>query len=229
MEASMRGTRWLILVAIIAILGGVAATYRFQTRTLREQAPAKPQALPATMNSMAQDWIWIQTDHERTVCRITAKDARQAKDANDLELQQVELWLPSQHGDTHDLVHSAHAVYNQNNKRLYSDGDVNITLAVPNEGEPKHTLVSIHSSGVTFDSGTGKASTERPATFIFENGTGKAVGASCDPSTHELRMRSQAELDWNPPGPNAKPMKIEAGEVLHREDAATIWLSPWAR
>src|SRR5580658_93702 len=225
----MRGTRWLILVAIIAILGGVAVTYRLQSRTLREQAPVKPQALPATMNTVAQDWVWIKTDHERTVCRITAKDAREAKDANQLELEQVELWLPSQHGDTHDLVHSAHAVYNQSDARLYSDGDVDITLAVPNEGEPKHTLVSIHSSGVTFDSGTGKASTDRPAAFIFENGTGKAVGASYDPSTHELRMSRDAELDWNPPGPHAKTMKIEAGEVLHREDAATIWLSPWAR
>jgi len=225
----MRGTRWLILVAILAILGGVATTYRLQSRTLREQAPAKPRALPATMNSMAQDWTWIQTDHERTVCRITAKDARQAKDANLLELQGVQLWLPSQHGDTHDLVHSDHAVYNQSDKRLYSDGDVDITLAVPNEGEPKHTLVSIHSSGVTFDSGTGKASTDRATAFTFENGTGKAVGASYDPSTHELHMSSQAELDWNAPGPHAKPMKIEAGEVLHREDAATIWLSPWAR
>jgi lipopolysaccharide export system protein LptA len=63
---------------------------------------------------------------------------------------------------------------------------VDITLAVPNEGQPKHTLVSIHSSGVTFDSGTGKAATDRAATFKFENGEGRAVGASYDPSTREL-------------------------------------------
>lgn len=226
----MRGTRWLILVAIIVILGGVAATYRLQNRSLREHAPPKPQALAPALNSAAQDWVWIQTDAQgRTVCRITAKGFRQVKDSNHIELEQVELRIPAKHADTYDLVHSAHAEFNQADKRLYSDGEVDITLAVPNEGKPSHTLVSIHASGVAFDSGSGKATTDRPATFIFENGDGKAVGASYDPNAHELRLNSQAELHWNAPGPHAKPMKIEAGQVIYREEAATIWLSPWAR
>jgi lipopolysaccharide export system protein LptA len=226
----MRGTRWLILVAIIVILGGVATTYRLQNRVLREQAPPKPEALGAALNSVAQDWVWVQTDAQgHTVCRITAKDFKQIKDSNHIELEQVELRIPAKHADTYDLVHSAHAEFNQSDKRLYSDGAVDITLAVPDEGQPTHTLVSIHSSGVTFDSGSGKATTDRPATFTFENGDGRAVGASYDPNTHELHLNSQAELHWNAPGPNAKPMKIEAGEVTYRETEAKIWLSPWAR
>ena len=228
----MRSTRWLILVAITLLLGGVAATYRLQKRELHDEAPAKPAAMAAELSSAAQDWSWIETSEppeSRTICRITAKDARQAKDSNHVELEQVELRMPSMHADNYNLVHSAHAEYNQSQKRLYSDGVVDITLAVPNEGQPKHTLVSIHSSGVTFDSGTGKAVTDRPATFKFENGDGSAVGASYDPSTRELFLNSQAELHWNPPGPHAKPMKIEAGSVIYRENLAGIWLTPWAR
>ena len=228
----MRGTRWLILVAIVLLLGGVAATYRLQKRELRDEAPAKPAAMAPELSSAAEDWSWIETSESpesRTICRITAKDARQAKDSNHIELEQVELRMPSMHADTYNLVHSAHAEYNQSDKRLYSDGAVDITLAVPNEGQPKHTLVSIHSSGVTFDSGTGKAITDRPATFQFENGNGRAVGASYDPSTRELDLNSQAVLHWNPPGPHAKPMKIEAGQVIYRENMAGIWLIPWSR
>jgi lipopolysaccharide export system protein LptA len=228
----MRGTRWLILVAITAILVGVAATYRLQKRENREQAPQKPQAMAPELMSAAQDWVHIETSEppeSRTICRITAKDVRQAKDSNHVELEQVELRLPSVHTDTYNLVHSAHAEYNQSDKRLYSDGAVDITLAVPNEGQPKHKLVSVHSSGITFDSGSGKASTDRPATFEFENGNGRAVGASYDPSTRELFLNSQAELHWNPPGPHAKPLKIESGQVIYRENLAGIWLSPWAR
>jgi len=228
----MRGTRWLILVAIVLLLGGVAATYRLQKRELREEAPAKPAAMAPELMSAAQDWVHIETSEppeSRTICRITAKDVRQAKDSNQVELEQVELRLPSMHTDTYNLVHSAHAEYHQADKRLYSDGAVDITLAVPNEGQPKHTLVSIHSSGVTFDSGTGKAATDRAATFRFENGEGRAVGASYDPSTRELDLNSQAELHWNPPGPHAKPMKIEAGQVIYRENMAGIWLIPWSR
>jgi len=228
----MRGTRWLILVAILLLLGGVAATYRLQKRALRDEAPEKPESMAPELMSAAQDWVHIETSEppdSRTICRISAKDVRQAKDSNQVELEQVELRLPSMHTDTYNLVHSAHAEYHQADKRLYSDGAVDITLAVPNEGQPKHTLVSIHSSGVTFDSGTGKANTDRPATFKFENGDGSAVGASYDPSTRELILNSQAELHWDPPGPNAKPMKIEAGQVIYRENLAGIWLLPWSR
>jgi lipopolysaccharide export system protein LptA len=228
----MRSTRWLILVAIILLLGGVAATYRLQKGVLHDEARAKPQAMAPELSSAAQDWRWIETSEppdSRTICLITAKDARQAKDSNHVELEQVELRMPSLHADNFNLVHSARAEYNQSDKRLYSDGAVDITLAVPNEGQPKHTLVSVHSSGVTFDSGTGKAVTDRPATFKFENGDGKAVGASYDPSTRELFLNSQAELHWFPPGPHAKPMKIEAGQVIYRENLAGIWLNQWAR
>jgi len=225
----MRGTRWLILVAIIAILGGVATTYRLQNRVLREQAPAKPVSLPPALDSAAQDWSWVQTSEGKTVCRITAKDVKQVKDASRLELERVELRLPAKHSDTYDLVHSARAEFNQSNKLLYSDGDVDITLAIPNQGQPTHTLVSIHSSGVTFDSGSGKATTDRATAFTFENGNGKATGASYDPNTHELHLNSQAQLNWNPPGPNAKPMKIEAGQVTYREDTGSITLTPWGR
>lgn len=229
----MRGARWLIWilpVAIVAIVVGVSAIYRIQNKELREQAPAKPRALPPNLASAAQDWSWIQTSAEgRTVCRITARDARQIKDKNQVELEHVELQLPSMHGDTHDVVRCARAQYNESDKRLYSDGDVNITLAVPNHGQPTHTLVSIRSSGVTFDSGTGKATTDRPTTFQFENGDGRAVGASYDPNTRELFMNSQAEIHWNPPGPHAKSMRIEAGQVIYRENLAGVWLTPWSR
>ena len=228
----MRGTRWLILLAILLLVGGVAATYRLQKRHLKEASPQKPQAMDAGLMSAAQDWVHIETSEppdSRTICRISAKDVRQAKDSNQVELDGVELRLPSMHSDNYNLVHSAHAEYNQRDKRLYSDGDVDITLAVPNEGQPKHTLVSIHTSGVTFDSGTGKAVTSRPAIFHFENGDGRAVGASYDPSTRELYLNSDAELHWYPPGPHAKPMKIEAGQVIYRENLQGIWLSPWAR
>ncbi len=228
----MRGTRWLILVAIVLVLGGVAATYRLQKGVLHDESPAKPEAMAAELSSTAQDWTWTETSEppeSRTICFIKAKNALQVKDSNHVSLEQVELRMPSMHADTYNLVHSAHAEYNQGAKRLYSDGAVDITLAVPNEGQPKHTLVSIHSSGVTFDSGTGKATTDRPATFKFENGDGKAVGASYDPSTRELNLNSAAELHWDPPGPHAKPMKIEAGQVIYRENLAGIWLTPWSR
>jgi hypothetical protein len=112
----MRGTRWLILVAIVLLLGGVAATYRLQKRELHDEAPAKPAAMAAELSPRPRTGVHIETSEppeSRTICRITAKDARQAKDSNHVELEQVELRMPSMHADTYNLVHSAHAEYNQ--------------------------------------------------------------------------------------------------------------------
>jgi lipopolysaccharide export system protein LptA len=100
---------------------------------------------------------------------------------------------------------------------------------VPVEGQPARPLVNIKSSGVTFELKTNKVSTDQPASFTFENGTGKSVGASYDATARELYLRHDAEVDWKAPGPRAAPMKIEAGELIYKEAAATIWLNQWSR
>ncbi len=225
----MRGTRWLILTAILAILGGVGVTYRLQKRTLQEHAPPKPRPLPRELNSTREDWNYSQTDNHRIIVEIHAKKFGQSADNSHVLLEDVELHFYHKEGDEYDLVRSARAEFSPTDKKLFSDGEVQITLGMPAEGKPKRTLVTIRSSGVTFFSDTGKATTDRPASFTFENGDGTCVGASYDPGTKELHMNSQAVVNWKAPGPHTKLMKIESGELIYREAAATIWLVPWAR
>ena len=227
----MRGTRWLILAAIAAILGGVGLTWRSQQSALHRQAPAKPKSLPLDLNSAAEDWSWVRTmpGQGRPAVEIKAKRVAQSKDNARVELENVELRLYQREGDRYHSVRSAHARFSPEDKSLYSESDVEITLAVPVEGEPRRSLVSIRSSGVRFDSDTGKAVTDRPAEFVFENGHGRAVGAAYDPTTRELHMNSQVELFWNTGGPGGKPMKLECGDLTYREAQSTVWLGPWAR
>jgi lipopolysaccharide export system protein LptA len=82
---------------------------------------------------------------------------------------------------------------------------------------------------VRFESSTGKASTDREATLQFDEGEGRAVGASYDPSTRELQLRSEVSLNWSGRGPKSRPMTMETSELLYQEDAAVIRLSPWSR
>jgi lipopolysaccharide export system protein LptA len=114
---------------------------------------------------------------------------------------------------------------------MYAEGQVEITLAVPVEGQPARQLVQIKSSGVTFDVKTGQeyVTTDREAHFTFANGTGQCVGASYDPAKRELHLRNHAEIDWQAPTPHAPPMKIEAGELVYKEAQATVLLNGWAR
>ena len=104
-----------------------------------------------------------------------------------------------------------------------------ITLNVPVKGEPKRQLVSIRSSGVTCDTTNDTVDTDRLTNFVFEHGTGHSTGASYDPNSRVLVMKSQVQLDWKPAHPNAKPIKIEAGSLIYHETKSEIWLTPWGR
>lgn len=224
----MRGTRGLLLLAIALILAGVGTTYYRQKRTQTRQAPPPPKALPAGVEAAARDWQWSRNTGSRPVVEVRARNFRQLQDPERTELEKVELRLYHQDGREYDRVRSAHAIFDPARGTLYSGGDVEITMGMPAQGPPGR-LVFIRSSGVTFDSQTGKASTDRLARFTFDQGQGKAVGASYDPSTRELHMRSEVELHWRGRGPKSRPMKLEAGEVIYKEADAVVMLSPWSR
>ena len=227
----MRGTRLLILAAMAAILAGVGLTWRWQKSALEQQAPSKPKALPLDLNSSAEDWTWTQSmpGEGRPAVEIRAHQVAQSKDNSRVQLEKVELRLYKREGGEFDRVRSASAQFSPIDKSLYSDGEVEITLGVPAEGQPKRSLVGIKATGVMFDSATGKATTDRAADFTFENGRGRSVGASYDPMTRELHMASQVELHWKSPGQTAKPMKLEAGELRYKEAESKVWLLNWAR
>jgi lipopolysaccharide export system protein LptA len=225
----MRGARWLVVLAILAIVAGIGATYRSRKADLIQHAPSQPAALPSGLSGKLEDWQWTHTDQGRPVVQIRAKDVKQEKDSNQVQLASVELHIFNKEGDQYDLVRSAKAEFDQTQERLYSDGQVDITLAVPAEGEPQRTLVTIRSSGVTFETKTGKAATSRAVHFTFQNGEGDSLGATYDPSTRDLHLLNQVRLDWKAPTPAAKPMRIETAELNYKEGSATILLSPWAR
>jgi lipopolysaccharide export system protein LptA len=225
----MRGTRWLLLVAIVAIVAGLGLTYRAQKKILAAKSPAKPEKLASDLNSSAEGWAYSTTDGQRTKVSITAKDFFEAKDSSRIDLKQVTLKLFNKSGDAYDLVTSEAATFFKNAHRFYSEGEVVITLAVPKDKPPTHTPVSIKSSGVNFDTDTGQAETDRASSFAFEHGTGSSTGAFYDPASRVLTLKNNVKLDWKPVGPRAKPMKIEAGTLYYREAESEIWLKPWGR
>jgi lipopolysaccharide export system protein LptA len=55
------------------------------------------------------------------------------------------------------------------------------------------------------------------------------VGAIYDPTNRQLELKTAVEVNWLPVGPNAKPMKIEAGNLVYREATSEVFLTPWGR
>ncbi|HUK17125.1 MAG TPA: LptA/OstA family protein [Bryobacteraceae bacterium] len=252
----MRGTRWLLLVAIAAILGGIGFTYRNQKRMALEAAPPRPKELAEGLHASAECWEFTDTDaknHNRVTADVSAVDMREVKDSSRTELGALTLRLPSRKGDSYNLVKCVQATFFKEDHRLYCEGDARITLNVPGAvqlgttqscrideqteiqaaearaGQPRHKLVTIETSGLTMDTENHRAETDRPSTFHFERGEGKATGAIYDPETHELQMKSDVEVHYTPESPNAKPMLIQAGGLKYDESTSAIALNPWGR
>src|ERR1035441_7251737 len=98
----MRGMRWLLLVAIAAILGGVVYQYRAQKRLLARDTPVAPAPLPADLKSSAEHWHYRDTDLKtgRTKSDIDAESFQQVKDDSRANLGNVTLKIYGKDGNT---------------------------------------------------------------------------------------------------------------------------------
>ena len=225
----MRRARWLLLAAILGILVSVSTTYFKRKESLASAAPAPPKPLESGIEGRANDWVWVKSDGTRPVVEVRAKRFRQIREPSVMELDQIELRLYHKDGSEFDLVRSGTAQFDMPAKSLFSEGGVEITMGVPADGPPRGRVLKIHSSGVRFDSETGKAATDRPVTFEFDRGGGSAVGAEYDPNTRELYLRGQVTLDWRGKSPDSLPMHAEAGEAVYRERESKVILYPWSK
>ena len=117
---------------------------------------------------------------------------------------------------------------------MKSDGLVNIVMHVPidKDAEDKNEAakrVRVTTTGVIYETKSGKAQTDQPASFLFTEGDGKAVGAEYDPSTKVLHLKSQVSLDWIGRGPVGNKMHIETADLVYKEAEQKIYLSPWSK
>ena len=123
--------------------------------------PDKPRSSNQEYRLTTKGGTWTTKD-QKTGCRsseLSATDMRQVSDTAHSELSGVELRLfhktAAKCDSKFDLVRSAAATYFDSEGRLYAEGDVDITLGEPADGEAPPSLISINSSGVTFDTDSG--------------------------------------------------------------------------
>ncbi|HEV2689898.1 MAG TPA: LPS export ABC transporter periplasmic protein LptC, partial [Bryobacteraceae bacterium] len=228
LDVSMRRVaRPLILLAILVVLAGVGTTYYARLKMQAGNAPAKPKPLAPGTIATSHSWTYTHTTSDKTVITVHAEDLQEIEGKQ--HLSGVELDIFNKAGNKYNHVKSAKAEFDMGQGILYSDGDVEITMGVPAEGQPGGRLTLIKTSGVRVESKTGKASTDRPATFQFDRGDGKCVGADYNPESRELTMRSQVELLWRSKDPKAPPMKIEAGDLIYKERESKVFLGQWSK
>ncbi len=222
----MRRAAPLILLGFVAILSTVGWTYYVRLKQQASNTPVKPRKLAPGQTATFHGWTYSHTSSEKTVITVHSDDFQEL-DGKD-ELTGVTLDIHNK-DDKYDHVKCAKAQFDVGRGILYSEGEVEITMNVPENEQPTGRLMVIKSSGVSVESKTGKTTTDRLATFQFDRGDGQAVGADYDPNTRELNLHNQVSMTWRGSDPGTIPMKIETAQLNYNERNAKVYLTPWSK
>lgn len=223
----MRRVAPLILLGFLAIVAAVGRIYYVRLKQQAATTPVKLKKLTPGATASFRGWTYSHTSSEKTVITMHADDFQELNGKDDLT--GVTLDIFNKDGDTYNHVQCAKAQFDAGTGILYSDGEVQITMKVPENDQPTGRLMVIKSTGVSVESKTGKASTDRLATFVFDRGDGQAVGADYDPNTRALNLHNNVSMTWRGTDPGTVPMKIETAQVNYNEREGKIYLTPWSK
>ncbi len=233
----MRRISVLLAAAAILLTLVVAYTYKLSIdRSRRHHEIPVPQIGKKYKGEALRGWAWNSDDPQtnKPVVRATAKSYHATDSPSTLEIRGLALRLYDKKASSYTFVKSDQALLDEGSQMLKSSGPVTIVMNVPadKDAEDKTELakrVRVTTSGVTYETKTGKATTDQPATFEFPNGGGKAVGVEYDPNTKSLHLKSGIAMDWVGGGPQENKMHVEAGDLVYDEAEQKIYLSPWSK
>ena len=208
------------------LLGAVVWDY-LGSQTAEEEIQAQqPTAIPSDVNSQATRWVWSQSSGDRRKVEVVADSFRQAKETFLFDLGGVQLKIFHEDGAAFDYVVTEAAQFDTRSETLFSEGEVRLSLGIPaDDPDPwsgEHT--KIRSSGVTFETKTGIATTDRYTEYEFDGGVARSVGVLYDSPHRYVRMESQVYVERFPGGPHRPAVKIRANQLHYHEKGQRVHL-----
>jgi lipopolysaccharide export system protein LptA len=233
----MRRISLLLAIAGLFITAVVGYTYKLRVDKLKNSHPLPVPKIKTGYEAQAPaGWHYDKHDAQtgKPIVHVEAKAFQATHDPSTFELQVLALRLYNKEGNSYTYVKTDHALFNEGTGILKADGPVWIVMNVPadKDAEDKNEAakrVRVTTSGVTYETKTGKASTDQPASFVFTQGDGRAVGGDYDPNTKTLHLKSQIALDWIGSGPVEKKMHIETADLVYKEAEGKVYLAPWSK
>ncbi len=227
------------ILAVAAILVASAVIYTYKLRREHEESKKQeiaPQIRKGIEHLADRGWTWTKSDPvtNRPISKLAAKISLATSDPSTFELHDLRFRIYAKSGDKYTFVSSPKAMYEERSGVMKSEGAVHIVVDVPldkNAEDPAQVAkrVQIDTSGVTYDTRSGKANGDQPATFKFGEGGGHAVGVAYDPNTGDLHLKSNVSLDFVGHGPVQNKMHVESGDLVYKEKQQKVYLSPWSK
>jgi enoyl-CoA hydratase/carnithine racemase len=124
-----------LLLGVALILTAVAWDYFDVRRAGLAVRLAEPGHMPSHLDAQATRWTWSQSTGDRRSVEGSAASVRQTKDTGVLELDEVELRIFHEGGQSFDLVETRNALIYSRDGRLYSESPVVLTLGLATADE----------------------------------------------------------------------------------------------
>src|SRR5579863_4910793 len=205
---AQRYARWSLASAgLLAVV--VAGVYLRNVWVARQAAKKAPPAVPPTVEQRSNEFSFSKVEGQRTIYTVKASRTTQFKEGSRNLLEDVAIVAYGKKGERNDTLRTMACDFISNTGKISCAGEVQIRLQPARAPQASANAIQVTTSAVTFDRDSGEARTDKPVTFHWPAGEGRAVGVSYDSNSGTLRLLRSVELNLSPPS-TALPEKTEA-------------------
>jgi lipopolysaccharide export system protein LptA len=189
--------RWSLAAA--GVLAAVVAGVYLRNVWLARQAEKKaPPAVPPTVEQRSNEFSYSKVEGQRTIYTVHASRTTEFKEGNRNLLEDVTIVVYGKKGERNDTLRTKACDFISDTGKISCLGEVQILLQAAGVPRASANAIQVATSAVTFDRDSGEAQTERPVTFRWPAGEGRAVGVTYSSSSGTLRLHRNVELNLSP-------------------------------
>jgi LPS export ABC transporter protein LptC len=225
-----RYARWSLAAAglLAAVVAGVYARNIWLARQAEKKAPP---AVPPTIEQRSNEFSYSKVDGQRTIYTVRASRTTEFKEGSRNLLEDVDIVVYGKKGDRNDTLRTKACDFISNTGKISCAREVQISLQAAGRAQASANSIQVTTSAVTFDRDSGVARTDKPVTFHWPSGEGRAVGVSYDSGGGTLSLASNVQLDLSPSStahsgntaaPPEKMVHVSGDSMSFRRDSREV-------
>jgi LPS export ABC transporter protein LptC len=189
--------RWSLAAA--GVLAAMVAGVYLRNIVVARQAEKKaPPAVPPTIEQRSNEFSYSKVDGQRTIYTVRASRTTEFKEGSRNLLEDVTIVVYGKKGERNDTLRTNACDFISDTGKISCAGEVQIILQAAGAPRPSGNAIQVATSAVTFDRDSGEARTDKPVTFRWPAGEGRAVGLTYSSSNGTLGLHRNVELNLSP-------------------------------
>ncbi|MCU1340610.1 MAG: OstA-like protein, partial [Candidatus Acidoferrum typicum] len=226
-----RYARWAAGVAMLLALI-VAGVYLRGVWVAKQAEKKAPPAVPAAIEQRSNEFSYSKVEGQRTIYTVRASRTTEFKEGSRNLLEDVSITVYGKKGERNDTLRTRACDFISSTGKIGCEGEVQISLRAQGAAANSNAI-EIVTSAISFDRESGLARTEKPVTFIWPAGNGRAVGVQYDSSDGTVSLEHSVDITLasSPPAhlqsgvheePQAKAVHLTGDSMLFRRDGRTL-------